>query len=186
MRINCTTYRNTHTGKNARMATSKQYPNSKCSPLSGALNNPLLLPSNPGPSTLPTKKYASVATSNELPRKCPNMYTIVMRNILPKPSAYANPHAREVRSRKNDKRYVNEGSGLCHVFLVCFCFRLALNNRLERTNMIIYRAKHLLGRYYEPCHLPYCQFKVHLRKLEETLEEARHANAFGATTMVGR
>jgi len=31
---------------------------------------------------------------------------------------YANDQANDVRSRKKDRRYVNEGSGRCHVFLV--------------------------------------------------------------------
>jgi hypothetical protein len=32
------------------------------------------------------------------------MKTKVMRKVLPKPSAYARPHASEVRSRKKERR----------------------------------------------------------------------------------
>lgn len=38
--------------------------------------------------------------------------------VRPNPSAYARPHASEVRIRKKERRYVKLGSGRCHVFLV--------------------------------------------------------------------
>lgn len=43
------------------------------------------------------------------------------------------------------------------------------------TDVVIYRAENFLGCNYEGHHLPDCHFKVHLRELEEPLEEARHS-----------
>ena len=43
-----------------------------------------------------------------------------------KPSAYANPQAIEVNVRKNERRYVNDGSGRWYVFVVCFYPMLVL------------------------------------------------------------
>jgi hypothetical protein len=40
--------------------------------------------------------------------------------------------------------------------------------------MVVYRPEHLFGRYEETRHLPDGHFKVHLRELEESLEETRH------------
>jgi len=51
-------------------------------------------------------------------KKCTNMKTRVIWRVFEKPSAYAKPHASDVRNRKNDRRYVKDGSGLCQVFLV--------------------------------------------------------------------
>ena len=86
------------------------------------MNSPCLLrpgsPGTPGPNNRPTRKYAAVATSRDMARKCTNMKTRVIWRVFEKPSAYAKPHASDVRSRKNDRRYVKDGSGLCHVFLV--------------------------------------------------------------------
>jgi hypothetical protein len=44
----------------------------------------------------------------------------VIRSVFEKPSAYASPQAMEVMRRKKERRYVNEGSGRCQVFFVCF------------------------------------------------------------------
>lgn len=38
--------------------------------------------------------------------------------MAPKDGVYARPQARAVRRRKNERRYVKDGSGRCHVFLV--------------------------------------------------------------------
>jgi hypothetical protein len=55
--------------------------------------------------------------------------------------------------------------------------------------MVIYRAKHLFGRYYQAHHLPYGHLEVHLRELEQALEEARHsyfiASCGGRATEIG-
>jgi hypothetical protein len=40
------------------------------------------------------------------------------RTIEPNDGAYARPQARAVRRRKNERRYVKDGSGRCHVFFV--------------------------------------------------------------------
>ena len=40
--------------------------------------------------------------------------------------------------------------------------------------MIVYLSEDLLRRYYQAHNLPYGHLKVHLRKLEHALEEARH------------
>lgn len=39
------------------------------------------------------------------------MKTRVICNVCVKPSAYAKPQAREVNVRKNESRYVKDGSG---------------------------------------------------------------------------
>lgn len=46
--------------------------------------------------------------------------------------------------------------------------------------MVIYGAEDLLGSYYEAHHLPDGGLKVHLRELEQALEEARHLDALAA------
>lgn len=38
--------------------------------------------------------------------------------IAPKEGVYARPHAKAVRRRKKERRYVKDGSGRCQVFLV--------------------------------------------------------------------
>jgi hypothetical protein len=40
--------------------------------------------------------------------------------------------------------------------------------------VVVYASEDFLRSYYETRHLPYGHLKVHLRKLEEALEEARH------------
>jgi hypothetical protein len=42
--------------------------------------------------------------------------------------------------------------------------------------MVVYLPEHLLRRNYEAHDLPYGHLEVHLRKLEQALEEARHAD----------
>ncbi len=128
---NCITYSNTQTGKKARIATcsriavsspplftckgciieltSKQYPNSNCSPSPSLVNRPccLLHPGNPaipGPSSLPTRKNAAVATSNETARKCTKTKRRVRRTAAPTELVYAIPQAIPVRSMKKERR----------------------------------------------------------------------------------
>jgi hypothetical protein len=40
--------------------------------------------------------------------------------------------------------------------------------------MVVYLSEDLLRRYYQAHNLPYGHLKVHLRELEQALEEARH------------
>ena len=47
-----------------------------------------------------------------------NMKTRDTRRVREKPSAYAKPHAIDVRSIKKDNKYVKAGSGRWYVFLV--------------------------------------------------------------------
>lgn len=89
--------------------TSKQYPNSSCSPSPSLVNSPCcrLRPGNPaipGPSSLPTRKNAAVATSKETARKCTKTKRRVRRTIAPTEFAYAIPHAIPVRSIKKERR----------------------------------------------------------------------------------
>jgi hypothetical protein len=128
MHKNCTTYKNTQTGTNARIATSQQYPNSSSSfPPSASLRlySPRRRPGSkelpPGPSKRPTRKKKSVAVMSERSRKWPNINTSVICRVCVKPSAYAKPQARDVRVRKKQRRYVKDGSGRWYVFVVCFC-----------------------------------------------------------------
>jgi hypothetical protein len=65
--------------------------------------------------------------------------------------------------------------------VVCFCglflvTLLASNLRLRygTSYVVIYLPEHLLRRYYQAHNLPDGHLKVHLRKLEEALEEAWH------------
>lgn len=67
--------------------TSKQYPNSNISPSPSLVKSPccLLLPGNPftpGPSSLPTRKNAAVATSNETARKWTKTKSRVRRMVV--------------------------------------------------------------------------------------------------------
>lgn len=50
-----------------------------------------------------------------------------------------------------------------------------------RLFMVVYGPKHLLWRYYQARHLPYGHLEVHLGELEQSLEEARHSDAFVST-----
>lgn len=50
--------------------------------------------------------------------KCTNTKRSDRRTMAPKEGVYARPQARAVRRRKNERRYVKDGSGRCHVFLV--------------------------------------------------------------------
>jgi hypothetical protein len=102
---------------------------------------------------------------------------------------------------------VKLGSGLCHVFFVSgHCQSLVLpfldiigvdgaawvpyvSTPLLVTShaihspecvvsyVIVYRAKHLLRRYYQARHLPYRHLEIHLGELEESFEETRHVEA---------
>lgn len=50
--------------------------------------------------------------------KCKKMKLKDRRRIAPNEGVYARPHARAVRRRKNERRYVKDGSGRCQVFFV--------------------------------------------------------------------
>lgn len=163
------------------MATSQQYPNSSSSlpESSPRLYSPLLRPGSSvlsGPNNRPTRKKNSVAINSESSKKCPNIKTIVMWRVCVKPSAYAKPHASDVRVRKKESRYVNDGSGRWYVLVVCFYTLLGTYRHTETRNtyMVVYLSKHLLGCYYQAHDLPYGHFKVHLGEFEHALEEARH------------
>lgn len=121
-----------------RANTSKQYPNSNWSFSPGCSNNPPAAPRRrrdprnpvkeaaapPGPNNRPTEKYAIVEINNDEPIKCTNIKKNDRRRIAPNDGVYARPQASAVRSRKNDRRCVNDGSGLCHVFFVSACVSL--------------------------------------------------------------
>lgn len=47
-----------------------------------------------------------------------NMKKKDSRKIDPKEGVYARPHASAVSRRKKERRWVKDGSGRCHVFLV--------------------------------------------------------------------
>src|ERR1700722_17404609 len=98
--------------------------------------------------------------------KWPNMKTIVLLLTLEATSASARPQPTEVRRRKKDRRGVKEGSGRCHVFLVCFCAHISSGRagRQRATDVVVYRAKHLLRRYKQARHLPDGHLEVHLRE----------------------
>lgn len=88
----------------------------------------------------PMRKYAIVEMSSDVPMKCTKMNMNDMRRIEPNRGEYARPQANAVNSRKNESRYVNDGSGLCHVFLVSGSVSIVyesesarLGPRLERT-----------------------------------------------------
>lgn len=63
-------------------------------------------------------KYPMVEIRRDEPMKCTNTNRNVRRMIAPKPGVYARPQANAVRRRKKERRYVKDGSGRCHVFLV--------------------------------------------------------------------
>jgi hypothetical protein len=71
-----------------------------------------------GPKTRPTRRYAIVEIVKDVPMKWTKMNRSEMRTIEPKLGEYASPQARAVKRRKKERRYVKEGSGRCHVFLV--------------------------------------------------------------------
>lgn len=50
--------------------------------------------------------------------KCTNTKRRESRIMAPNEGVYARPQANAVRRRKNERRYVKDGSGRCHVFLV--------------------------------------------------------------------
>jgi hypothetical protein len=78
-----------------------------------------------GPRKYLIRKKKRVAVTSESSRKCTTMNVSVTRMTRGKPSAYAKPHASEVRNIKAERRYVKEGSGRWYVFEVCFCLVLA-------------------------------------------------------------
>lgn len=99
--------------------TSKQYPNSICSFSPGCakrppaaprrryllLRRPVRLPAAPlGPNNRPTKRYARVEISNDDPIKWTKTKSSDMRTMAPKVGTYASPHARAVRTSRNESR----------------------------------------------------------------------------------
>lgn len=72
----------------------------------------------PGFKSRPTRKNAIVAVTSENARKWTEMYNSARRMIPPAERVDAMPQARPVMSMKKERRYVNEGSGRCHVFFV--------------------------------------------------------------------
>ena len=56
------------------------------------------------PRTRPTRKYMSVETRREVPRKCPRTKTNAIRMVGATPSAYADPQATPVIRKKSDRR----------------------------------------------------------------------------------
>ena len=48
------------------------------------------------------------------------------------------------------------------------------------TDVVVYGAEDLLGRNHQGHHLPDCHLEIHLRELEEALEEARHSQLASA------
>lgn len=84
---------------------------------------------------------------------------------------YASDHAKEVRRRKKDKRYVKAGSGRCHELRISVKLLALVGThtvRFDCTFLIEDRLEDLLRRYEKMGHLPYCRFEVHLRKLEQS------------------
>ena len=51
---------------------------------------------------------------------------------------------------------------LVHSSFPLFC----LGDGMEKTHLVIYRAKDFLGCYDQARHLPDCHFEIHLRELE--------------------
>jgi hypothetical protein len=114
-------------------------------------------------------------------RKCTNIKTSVMCNVCVKPSAYAKPQARDVKVRKRERRYVNDGSGRWYVLVVCFwTVSAAADGKHGIPYVVVYLSEDLLGRYDQAHDLPYSHLEVHLRELEQTLEEARHSDLIPA------
>lgn len=129
-------------------------------------------------------------TNRDTARKCPNTNAKRTLNVRETPSAYARPQARAVRTRKKESRYVKDGSGRCHVFLVSGgLVRIAHEQHQcaggqERTLVIVHGPEHLLRREEQAGHLPHGHLEVHLGEFEESLEEPWHAD--GAVTLGGR
>lgn len=89
--------------------TSKQYPNSNCSPSPTWVKRPYCLlrpgsPAIPGPSNRPTKKYAAVATRSEMARKWTKINKRVSRTVAAIDVVDAIPHAMPVRNMKKASR----------------------------------------------------------------------------------
>jgi hypothetical protein len=107
------------------------------------------------------------------------MKTSVMCSVCVKPFAYAKPQARDVSVKRKERRYVKDGSGRWYVFVVCFYWELdGAFASIERDSayVVVNLPEHLLRRYYQAHDLPYGHLEVHLRELEQALEEARHAD----------
>lgn len=79
------------------------------------------------------RKYAIVEMNSDVPMKCTKMNMNDMRRIEPNRGEYARPQANAVNSRKNESRYVNEGSGLCHVFFVSGSVSIRMRVRMRRS-----------------------------------------------------
>lgn len=75
------------------------------------------------------------------PMKWTKMKRRERRRIDPNEGVYARPHARAVRRRKKERRWVNEGSGRCHVFFVSvrvqYLERVQLLSRIVSTYVSI-------------------------------------------------
>lgn len=89
--------------------TSKQYPNSNCSPSPTWVKRPCCLlrpgsPAIPGPSNRPTKKYAAVATRSEMARKWTKTNKRVSRTVASIDVVDAIPHAIPVKNMKKASR----------------------------------------------------------------------------------
>jgi hypothetical protein len=57
---------------------------------------------------------------------------------------------------------------------------------MRESYVVVYLSKHLLGRDYQAHDLPYGHLEVHLRELEEPLEEARHFDLIAPRGWRGR
>lgn len=66
--------------------------------------------------------------------------------------------------------------GLSRLFLVPKSATLRYRYRRQRIYMVIYLAEDFLGGNYQAHDFPYGHLKVHLRKLEQALEKARHSS----------
>ena len=64
------------------------------------------------------RKYAAVATKSDMARKCTKTKMSVSRTMPAAEYVVATLHATPVRSMNKERRYVKDGSGRCHVFLV--------------------------------------------------------------------
>lgn len=63
--------------------------------------------------------------SSDDPIKWKNIKKKDRRKMDPKEGVYARPHASAVSRRKKERRWVNDGSGRCHVFFVSVSRALA-------------------------------------------------------------
>lgn len=72
----------------------------------------------PGFKSRRTRKNAIVAVTSENARKWTKVYSSARRMLPAAERVNAIPQARPVMSMKKERRYVNEGSGRCHVFFV--------------------------------------------------------------------